>query len=37
MATVTQGDRGRTDISSREAPAFGKSRGKYNKVLNFKS
>ena len=35
MATVTQGDWGRTDISSREAPAFGKSRGKYNKVLNF--
>ena len=35
MATVTQGDRGRTDVSSREAPAFGKSRGKYNKILNF--
>jgi hypothetical protein len=36
MATVTQGDRGRTDVSSREAPEFGKSRGKYNKILKGK-
>ena len=35
MATVTQGDRNRTDVSSREAPEFGKSRGKYNKVVNY--
>ena len=35
MATVTQGDRNRTDVSSRSAPPAGKSRGRYNKVLNF--
>ena len=33
MATVTQGDRGRTDVSSREAPEFGKRRGKYKKIF----
>ena len=35
MATITSGDKGRTDVSSRSAPNVGASDGLYNKITNF--